>query len=103
PGIGPKTAQRLTFYLLHVPQPMLDSFASALQNLKKNTVECSICHNVAESNPCSICSSPNRDHGLVCVVEQPLDVLAFERGGRFNGFIIEFSSIYRYMPTSWAI
>lgn len=85
PGIGPKTAQRLTFYLLHVPQPMLEEFAAALQNLKKNTVLCSLCYNVAETDPCHICSSSNRDHGLICVVEQPLDVLAFERGGRFNG------------------
>jgi recombination protein RecR len=85
PGIGPKTAQRLTFYLLHVPQNMLDDFAAALTNLKKNTVLCSICFNVAETDPCPICSSQNRDHSVVCVVEQPLDVLAFERGGRFNG------------------
>ncbi len=85
PGIGPKTAQRLTFYLLHVPQEMLDSFANALTNLKKNTVLCSICFNVAETDPCPLCSSQNRDHSIICVVEQPLDVLAFERGGRFNG------------------
>jgi recombination protein RecR len=85
PGIGPKTAQRLTFYLLHVPQAMLDDFASALTNLKKNTVMCSLCFNVAESDPCPLCSSQNRDHGVICVVEQPLDVLAFERGGRFSG------------------
>lgn len=85
PGIGPKTAQRLTFYLLHVPQNLLDDFASSLTNLKKNTVLCSICFNVAEIDPCPICSSQNRDHSLICVVEQPLDVLAFEKGGRFNG------------------
>jgi len=85
PGIGPKTAQRLTFYLLHVPQSLLDDFASSLTNLKKNTVLCSICFNVAEVDPCPICSSQNRDHSLVCVVEQPLDVLALEKGGRFNG------------------
>lgn len=85
PGIGPKTAQRLTFYLLHVPQGMLDEFAQALTNLKKNTVLCSICNNVAETDPCHICRNPARDHGLVCVVEQPLDVLAFERGGKYTG------------------
>ncbi len=85
PGIGPKTAQRLTFYLLHVPQNLLDDFASSLTNLKKNTVLCSICFNVAEVDPCPICSSQNRDHSIVCVVEQPLDVLALEKGGRFNG------------------
>lgn len=85
PGIGPKTAQRLTFYLLHVPQEMLEEFASALINLKKSTVICSICANISETDPCHICSSQNRNHGLICVVEQPLDILAFERGGRFKG------------------
>ena len=85
PGVGPKTAQRLTFYLLHVPQGMLDSFASALQNLKKNTVLCSICFNVSEADPCPICSDVNRDHSTICVVEQPLDVLAFDRNGHYKG------------------
>ena len=85
PGIGPKTAQRLTFYLLHVPQGMLDDFASSLQNLKKNTVLCSICFNVSEKDPCPICSDVNRDHSVICVVEQPLDVLAFDRNGHYKG------------------
>lgn len=85
PGIGPKTAQRLTFYLLHVPQEMLDDFALALQNLKKKTVLCSICFNVSESDPCPICESQNRDHSTICVVEQPLDVLALDRNGHYNG------------------
>lgn len=83
PGIGPKTAQRLTYYLLHVPQQELDRFASALTNLKKDTVECSVCHNVAETTPCDICSDPGRDKSIICVVEQPLDVLALEKG---NGY-----------------
>ena len=85
PGIGPKTAQRLTFYLLHVPQEILDEFASALTNLKKNTVLCSICFNVAESDPCPLCSSQNRDHSMICVVEQPLDILALEKNGHYKG------------------
>jgi len=85
PGIGPKTAQRLTFYLLHVPQTMLDDFASALQNLKKNTVLCSICFNISEKDPCPICSDVSRDHSTICVVEQPLDVLAFDRNGHYGG------------------
>ena len=85
PGIGPKTAQRLTFYLLHVPQAMLDDFASALTNLKKNTVLCSICFNVSESDPCPICADASRDHSIICVVEQPLDVLALDKNGRFRG------------------
>jgi len=85
PGIGPKTAARLTFYLLHVPQSELDEFAGALSNLKKETVLCSICLNVAERDPCPICIDASRDKGLICVVEQPLDVLALEKGGNYKG------------------
>lgn len=85
PGIGPKTAQRLAFYLLHVPQEQLDEFAQATENLKKNTVLCSLCFNVAEVDPCPICSSQNRDKSIICVVEQPLDVLALEKAGSFKG------------------
>lgn len=85
PGIGPKTAQRLAFYLLHVPQAELDGFAEALSNLKKNTVLCSICKNVAEDDPCAICSSTNRDQSTVCVVEQPTDLISVERTGKYKG------------------
>lgn len=85
PGIGPKTAQRLTFYLLHVPQEQLESFASSLENLKKSTVLCSICKNVDEHDPCSVCSDPARDKSIVMVVEQPLDLLAMERAGKYKG------------------
>lgn len=85
PGVGPKTAQRLTFYLLHVPQVELDRFASSVQNLKNNTVMCSVCFTVDETNPCSICSDSNRNQGIICVVEQPLDVLALEKNGKYNG------------------
>jgi len=85
PGIGPKTAQRLAFYLLHVPQEQLDDFADSLSNLKKNTVLCSVCFNVSETDPCPICTDPSRDKGIICVVEQPLDVLALEKTGKFKG------------------
>ncbi|TSC86683.1 MAG: recombination protein RecR [Microgenomates group bacterium Gr01-1014_16] len=85
PGIGPKTAARLTYYLLHVPQAELDRFASAVSDLKRNTVECEICHNISETSPCDICDDPNRDKSLICVVEQPLDVLAIERGDGYKG------------------
>jgi recombination protein RecR len=85
PGIGPKTAARLTFYLLHVPQKELDSFANAFSKLKKDTVECSICFNVSEKDPCLICSDHNRDKSTICVVEQPLDVLALEKTGDYQG------------------
>lgn len=85
PGIGPKTAQRLGYYLLHVPQSELDGFADSLSSLKKNTVLCSICKNVSEHDPCDICSDRERDESTVMVVEQPLDLLAFERAGRYTG------------------
>jgi recombination protein RecR len=85
PGVGPKSAQRLTYYLLHVPQTQLDDFAENLSKLKKDTVLCSICKNVNETDPCSICSDESRDDSTIMVVEQPLDVLAFERTGRFKG------------------
>jgi len=85
PGIGPKTAARLTFYLLHVPQELLDEFADALTRLKKDTVVCSICFNVGEKDPCPICADQNRDKSIICVVEQPLDVLALEKTGRYQG------------------
>ena len=85
PGIGPKSAQRLSYYLLHVPQTELDDFSDALSNLKKQTVLCSSCKNVGETDPCSICSDVNRETNMVLVVEQPLDVMAFEKTGRYKG------------------
>lgn len=85
PGIGPRTAQRLTYYLLHVPQLELESFADSLSSLKKNTVLCSVCKNVSEADPCSICDDNTRDASIVLVVEQPLDILAFEKTGKYEG------------------
>lgn len=85
PGVGPKSAQRLTYYLLHVPQIQLDEFGNALSRLKKDTVLCSTCKNVSETDPCPICSDESRDASVVLVVEQPLDILAFERTGKFKG------------------
>ena len=85
PGIGSKTAARLTFYLLHVPQEQLDEFAEALSGLKKNTVLCSICFNVSETDPCPICADKNRDKSTICIVGQPLDVLAIEKAGNYKG------------------
>ena len=85
PGIGPKSAQRLTFYLLHNPQIELDAFAAALTNLKKDTKECQLCFNVSDTNPCAICTDSRREQNKICVVEQPLDVLAIEKGGFYQG------------------
>ncbi len=85
PGIGPKTATRLVFYLLHVPDEEIRRFADSLIGLKANTVRCSVCKNVAEGDPCAICSNPSRNHRVICVVEQPTDVLSIERTGKYQG------------------
>jgi recombination protein RecR len=84
PGIGPKTAARLTFYLMHVPEHEVESLSQAVARLKKDTVICSTCFNVAEEDPCPICSSPRRERQVLAVVETPLDVLALERA-HFRG------------------
>ncbi len=85
PGIGPKSAQRLVFYLLHNPDHQLEDFSKRLLALKRDTVLCTQCHNVSESDPCAVCSDQNRSDELLCVVEQPLDVIALERSGSFLG------------------
>ena len=81
PGIGPKTAQRLTFYLLHFPLEELERFGDALIQLKKGTKICSICKNVDEQDPCGICSDARRQTDSIIVVATPIDVLAFEKIG----------------------
>lgn len=85
PGIGPKSAQRLGFYLLHVPQSDLEGFAESLVNLKKNTQMCSICFNIGTTQTCDVCADPERDVSTVCIVEDALDVIAFERSDKFQG------------------
>ena len=85
PGIGPKSAQRLTYYLLHVPQQELDNFGQSLTGLKKNTMLCSLCKNIGETEPCNICADTMRDKTTCLVVEQPLDLIAFERSGKYHG------------------
>lgn len=85
PGIGPKSAQRIVFYLLHHPQAKLEEFAERLEVLKKNTHMCSKCHNVGEHDPCEVCSDTSRDQNVLMIVEQPFDILAMERSDRFHG------------------
>lgn len=85
PGIGPKTAQRLTFYLLRAPAGEAQQLAKSLGDLHTGTKICSQCYHVADSDPCAICSSEQRDRSVVCVVEEPLDVLAMERVGEYRG------------------
>lgn len=85
PGVGPKTAQRLAFYLLKRDNIDISGLSSAIANLKTGVVFCSICHNMVESDPCDVCTDANRDQSLVCVVEEPLDALAIDKGGQFKG------------------
>ncbi len=85
PGIGPKTAARLTYYLLRTPDEQALALAEALRDLKASTRYCSICYNITEEDPCPICQDSSRDAGLICVVEEPLDVVAIDRAGNYNG------------------
>jgi recombination protein RecR len=85
PGIGPKSASRLAYYLLRAPAEEATTLADALRELKERTRFCSVCMNITESDPCEVCADATRDHGLICVVEEPLDVTAIERSRSFNG------------------
>ena len=85
PGIGHRSAQRLAFYLLRVPQRDLESFAGSLTNLKKLTKICTVCHNLTDQDQCSVCGDPARDATQVCVVESFQDVLAIEKSGSYKG------------------
>ena len=85
PGIGPKTAQRLTFYLIRMPQEEARSLAEAVLAVKERIVLCSQCYNITESDPCRTCSDPGRDETRICVVEEALDVVALERTGSYKG------------------
>jgi len=85
PGVGPKTASRLTFYLLRRPAEQSEALAEALRDLKQKTVFCSSCYNITEQSPCGVCRDDSRDRSIICVVEEPLDVLAIDRTGEFRG------------------
>lgn len=85
PGIGPKTAARLSFYLLHCPQEECEKLSGAISELKSRTVLCSLCHNVAETDPCPVCGDPSRDRSIICVVENSLDVFSLEKTGHYKG------------------
>lgn len=85
PGIGPKSAARLTFYLLRAGEDQALDLAQALQDLKQRTRFCSVCFNITEEDPCVICQDAGRDPHILCVVEEPLDVVAIERSRAFNG------------------
>src|SRR5712691_945056 len=85
PGIGPKTAQRLTFFLLKRPTDEVQTLAESLTQLKAQIVHCRVCFNVTEIDPCRICADIRRDGRILCVVEEPNDLMALERTGEFRG------------------
>jgi recombination protein RecR len=87
PGIGPKTASRLTFYLLHAPEDLASDLSEALAHLKSGTTYCQTCFHItaAGNTECEICADQQREPGVICVVEEPLDVIALERTGAFTG------------------
>ena len=85
PGIGPKTAIRLTFYLFQTPPHFVQDFARAMVEMKQKLKTCSICYNIDETDPCRICRDNQRDKNVICVVEKPLDILAIEETGSFKG------------------
>lgn len=85
PGIGPKTAQRLAFHLLHMPKETVRGLMSAMGEAREKIIYCSVCCNVTDVDPCRTCSDPGRDHGLIVVVAEPRDVVAMERTREFKG------------------
>ena len=85
PGIGPKSAQRLAYFILRMPAPEARSLAEAILEVKDKVTLCSTCQNVTEVDPCRICTDAARDRTIICVVEEPLDILALERTGSYHG------------------
>jgi recombination protein RecR len=85
PGIGPKGAQRLAFYILRTPREQTDRLADALREVKERVTYCSICNNITDADPCSFCSNGSRNHSVICVVEEPQNVGAIERTREFKG------------------
>lgn len=85
PGIGPKSAQRLAFYLLKKDNVEILSLAESVKEVRNDITFCSKCHNMAETDPCSVCSDSNRNQQLICIVEEPLDAIALDKTGNFHG------------------
>src|SRR5262245_522307 len=85
PGVGPKTAQRLTFYLLRQPAEEAHELAQAIADVKEQIILCGTCFNLSVTDPCQFCADPGRNRAQICVVEEPLDILALDRTGTFRG------------------
>ncbi|MCZ8514603.1 recombination mediator RecR [Paenibacillus filicis] len=86
PGIGPKTAGRLAFHVLRMKEDDVMDFAKALVNVKRNLHYCSVCCNITDTDPCRICQDKSRDASIICVVQEPKDLVAMERTKEFNGY-----------------
>jgi recombination protein RecR len=85
PGIGPKNAQRLAYFLLHAPEEQARALAEAIIALKEKIIFCSACQNITEVDPCAVCQDEQRDRSRICIVERPLDILPLERTRGYNG------------------
>ena len=85
PGVGPKTASRLTYFLLRAPNEVSETLAQSIIDLKAKTRLCNVCFNITEEETCAVCKDPQRDGTIIAVVEEPLDVMALERTGTYNG------------------
>jgi recombination protein RecR len=97
PGIGPKSAARLAFYLLRSPKEQTQALAEAILDMKERIVFCSVCFNITEEDPCSICQDQSRDRSKICVVEEPLDVIALERTNDYKGLYHVLHGALNYM------
>ncbi|HJQ34129.1 MAG TPA: recombination mediator RecR [Pyrinomonadaceae bacterium] len=85
PGIGHKSAQRLAFHVLRMPQTDVDRFVAALEEVKRKIVSCTVCNNLTDVDPCRFCASTTRDRSLICVVEEPYNLVAVEKTRSYNG------------------
>lgn len=85
PGIGNKTAQRLAYHVLNLPEEKAERFANAILEAKRKITYCKVCQNLSDSETCSVCANPARDHGVICVTESPKDVMQMERTNEFKG------------------
>src|SRR5262245_48818232 len=85
PGVGPKSAQRLAFHILRTPRDHADRLVDAVRDVKEKVTYCSVCHNITDVDPCGFCSDRERDHHLICVVEEPQNVTAIEKTRDFRG------------------
>ncbi len=85
PGIGQKNAQRLAFYILRRPEAEVQRFAEALQEVKQKIVFCTICNNMTDVNPCAYCTSTNRDRSIICIIEEPYNLVAIEKTRSYKG------------------